>query len=217
MARQADSYAIREIVIEEEYAFLKPILENIPVPVVIDMGANIGLFSLYVFALQPRAKVVAFEPARGTFDILARNQRLNPDLSWDIQRYAGWGEDGEVLFQSEKLSTGSHIGFNGSGDEEVPAITLETLLRRHLPDTRVDLLKVDIEGAEEAFLAGSAHLLPAISHLLVEVHPERCRLDRVVASLRGHYRCLYRMPGRQSQKPLVLASKNKYPLPEFPS
>lgn len=215
IARQADSYAIREIVIEEEYAFIKLILENIPAPVVIDLGANIGLFSLYVFVLKPQARVVAFEPARDTFEILARNRRLNPGLSWEIQRYAGWGEDGEVRFQSESLSTSSHIGFNGSGGEVVPAITLETLLQEHLPDTRVDLLKVDIEGAEEAFLAGSAHLLPAIGHLLVEVHPQRCRLDRVMASLRGHYQYLYRVPGRQSQKPLLLGSNQEYPLPEF--
>jgi len=92
--------------------------------------------------------------------------------------------------------------------------SLETLCQRHV-GADVDLMKVDIEGAEEAAICGHERALARVANLVVELHPDLCRHDRVVASLRGSYEFLYRVPGRRSSKPLLLASRSRRPFPEY--
>jgi hypothetical protein len=76
-------------------------------------------------------------------------------------------------------------------------------------------MKMDIEGAEEAVLCGSETALRSVDRLVVEVHPQLCDQDWVIAVLRSTYDFLYRIPGRRSAKPLLLASHQPYPFPDY--
>src|SRR3989442_341315 len=65
----------------------------------------------------------------------------------------------------------------------VPAITLDSYFERHVR-SRVDLLKVDVEGAEDAVLRGGKAALAAVENVVLELHPGLCDGAGVVARLR---------------------------------
>ena len=211
-ARPADVNALGEVLVAREYAFVDEILAPFEAPTVLDLGANIGLFSLVCLSARRRADVLALEPAPATFELLRRNARRNPALRWRTLRGALWSRDGEIGFESRDHSTASRV--SPGAREVAPAITLETLCARHV-GSRIDLMKVDIEGAEEAAICGRERALEPVANLIVELHPNLCRHERVVASLRGAYEFLYRIPGRRSSKPLLLASRSRRPFPEY--
>jgi hypothetical protein len=125
-----------------------------------------------------------------------------------------WKENGSVYFENKAHSTSSRIGFDGGGNEVVPAINLDSLLTDYIKVT-VDIMKMDIEGAEETVLTGKEALLEKVDHIIVEIHPYLCNQDHVVGVLRRAYSYLYRIPGRASAKPLILAARRPYPFPEY--
>ena len=59
----------------EDHCYDGPTLPE--APFIVDAGANIGLFSLYMKQKYPQSKILAFEPAPETFDILCRNLTLH--------------------------------------------------------------------------------------------------------------------------------------------
>ncbi len=209
-ARFLDWAAVQEVALAQEYGFIRSLLPGGAAPKIVDVGANIGMFSMYALSLWPQATVYAVEPSRRTFELLQRNRRANARCAWQVFRYAVWSGDGEVRFENRRFSTSSRVGDATTGDELVPAIGLPALLSRLAP-TPVDLLKMDVEGAEEAALCGHEALLRDVAHLVVEVHPQLCDHDRVVACLRSAYDHLYRIPGRGSDKPLLLATRRPQP------
>ena len=120
-----------------------------------------------------------------------------------------WSRDGEVSFnEDEKASTGHHIDLSGTARprSNVPALSLSTLLREHVKSD-VDLLKVDIEGAEEAVLCEDPALLRSVGAVTAEIHPDRCNQRRVLDVLQDAYEYVYAVQGRRSSKPLVLAAR----------
>ncbi|HEX6977943.1 MAG TPA: FkbM family methyltransferase [Alphaproteobacteria bacterium] len=213
VARWRDWPGVEEVMIGREYAFIDRLL-NRQSPVIVDLGANIGAFSLYVFSLCPEAVVHALEPSAATFQVLARNADLNAGLQWHCARYAAWRDDTTVRFSNATSSTGSHVS-EADGDEAVPTLGLASVLAR-AGAPFVDLMKIDIEGSEEAFLVGQEALLARIGAIIIEIHPNRCREENVIRTLRGAFPYLHRIPGRKSTKPLILASRTRHDdLPAF--
>jgi FkbM family methyltransferase len=203
-ARSCDWDALNEVLIEDEYGELRSHLEVTPSPVVLDLGANIGTFALFSFSVSPHAAVHSFEPSADTFAVLEGNRARNPQCDWHVQRAAGWGEDGTVSFSASAASTAGRVDAGGS--ESVPAMSLATILARC--GGRIDVAKIDIEGAEEPLICGGAFALQRIETLVVELHPDRCDAARVAATLRESYGRLFRIPGRRSSKPLLLATRS---------
>jgi FkbM family methyltransferase len=208
--RWCDWWAVHEVLLKKEYDIANVCLSNSVAPVVLDLGANIGSFSLYVFSVFPAARVYAYEASAQTMQLLTETRRLNSTLNWTIENAAAWREDGSVSFETTALSPSGHVSVNGS--ECVRAVSLETIL---LQTGNVDLMKVDIEGAEEALLAGKESGLLAIKNLIVELHPQKCKTDAVVGTLKSSFPNLYRLNRKGSGKPLVLATRQKFDLPPY--
>jgi FkbM family methyltransferase len=131
---------------------------------VIDAGAHVGLFSL--IAAQRADRVVALEPDPINHDVLAINRRMNRADRIVIEHAALWSNDGEMPFRTSWHSTGGSLGQDG--ELRVATRSLDSLIAEH---GDVDLLKLDIEGAE-------FQVLPSASEL--------GRVDRIVAEL--HFR-----------------------------
>lgn len=214
--RPTDWFGLEEIILQQEYSFAESVFSGSSPATVVDLGANIGLFSIYAFSLWPSVTVHSVEPSWRTYRILERNRIANPDLNWHVYHYAAWCSEGEMRFVNSEYSTGGRIGDNDTGDEIVPTIGLSALLSSYVR-TPVDLMKMDIEGAEEAVLSGSQSNLQSVKRLIVEVHPQRCDLVQVVSVLRTAYEFLYQIPGRRSSKPLLLATRQPYPFPDYQS
>jgi FkbM family methyltransferase len=200
--RPTDWCAFEEILLEDEYGVVPSLLGGTDAPVVLDLGANVGLFASYVLARWPAARLWSVEAAPTTFAMLRRNREANPALAWTVVHAAVTGRDGEVAFREAAVST---TGRAGAGDTLVRSSTLATLLR--MVDAPVDLAKIDIEASEEEVLVTAP--LSGVRAVLVEIHPARCDASRVLDALATRYRHRYRLGSRRSTKPVVLATDER--------
>lgn len=144
-----------------------------PGGVVVDVGANVGAFTLLALAMQSRLRVVAVEPDEANATILEANVELN-----------GWAERVDVHRVALHEDEGrAHLEGNGGGveaivdvDGDVPVWTMAHLLgvsRDGGNAFDVDFLKLDCEGAEYAIVASMRrdNLLARVRWLGLEFHP----------------------------------------------
>jgi FkbM family methyltransferase len=108
---------------------------------VVDLGANIGLFGVYIRRAFPGARVTAVEPHPANVEVLRRTVAANDEDEWRLVEACAAVRDGTVPFTIAEV-TDSRIGERGDASIEVPAVDVFGLLGE------VDLLKIDIEGGE---------------------------------------------------------------------
>jgi FkbM family methyltransferase len=204
-ARSLDLFAIQEVLIDREYDTLGRFLRRHPSPTVLDLGANVGAFAAFVFDLCPEAEVQSVEPSPDTFALLDENRRRNPSFRWDAVHAAVWIREGTVSFASAGPSTGRRLVIAPSA-HQVPAVTLDTLLTRlSRRSGRVNVLKIDIEGAEGAVLAATGSRLHLVDVLIVEIHPPEADEASVRRLLSEWFNVIETIPGRASAKPVLVA------------
>jgi FkbM family methyltransferase len=143
---------------------------------VIDAGANWGYFALVAgAAVGPHGRVIALEPDPRQQARLGRNLELNNFRHVEALASAAADRAGETRLTGyadgdDNQGTSSIVGGNGSKDAfVVPTIALDQLAGA----SPVDIVKIDVEGAEDLVLDGmrdglSAHRYRAI---LLELHP----------------------------------------------
>jgi FkbM family methyltransferase len=163
-----------------------------PDPFIVDGGSNIGMSVLFFKALYPAARVLAFEPAAPAHSLLARNVKANRLEDVDVQRAALGREDGEVSFYEDPHDPAT---FRMSTRPERIAGAETSVTQRRLSNLipgEVDLLKLDVEGAEDDVLAELADsgAIARVSQLVVEYHhqldPQRDFLGAFLERLRDH-------------------------------
>lgn len=139
-----------------------------PGDVVVDAGANVGIFTLAAAtAATHSGRVYAFEPHPRTFKYLQRHLADNRASHVKAFNVALGDKEGAVHFSDNLLSDDiNHVASEGI---EVPVKRLDALVNEH-----VDLLKVDVEGYEKLTLEGAASLLPQVQCMLIEVEQEKC-------------------------------------------
>ena len=144
---------------------------------VVDLGANVGLFT--VLAARHGARVLAVEAQSGFVDEIQRHARLNDCTDRVTVEVGLLGAGTGVFADAGRLRTASHYG------SQPPPLTLAELLRRHRVD-RVDLLKVDIEGAEFGLFDGDLGWLARVRRIAMEVHAEFGDPARLARRLADH-------------------------------
>jgi FkbM family methyltransferase len=155
-------------------------IDSLPAPVgtVVDLGANIGMFSLCAASVAER--VVAVEPVGSN---LAMAERILAEGGVrdkvSLHRAAVCGASGGTIrvFASPCFPAGNSIfqqhtsHWGQSHHEDVPTLSIADLFAREQIE-RCSLLKCDIEGAEfDAFEAVPLSLLHRIDRIVMEVHP----------------------------------------------
>jgi len=151
-----------------------PYLENKKDAVVIDIGANIGLFSLY--AAKYAKQVFALEPAEQHFDTLNRMIIYNKLTNVKPIKKALYFENSKLPFYHNDTnqtmwSLYANVQHGNDQPEMVETITLEDLLKEEKID-HVDLLKLDCEGSEGEILGGKAfaNVADKIDTIVLETH-----------------------------------------------
>jgi FkbM family methyltransferase len=127
-----------------------------------DIGGNIGYFSMLMSKLANNGKVHVFEPIPLNASLIAVNANLNNFDNIIINNVAVGSESGECQFSVSMDSAYSSMKATGRIAEEksitVPMITINDYLQaNHV--TKVDILKVDVEGAEGAIIDAASSLL----------------------------------------------------------
>lgn len=147
-----------------------------PGDVVLDVGANLGWYSMVVDRLAAGVcRTFAFEPDPRNFALLSKNIALNGITSVTPCNLAvGEGSGTLALHRHGVKNTGRHsaLPINNGETVEVPVTTLDAFWReRGLGDAPVRLLKMDIEGYEAVALRGARQVLTRCEWALVEHTP----------------------------------------------
>lgn len=204
--RGFDALALREVLSDAEYAFATPRLQARSQPIVLDIGAHIGSFAIWLSANFPQAHILSVEADPDTFAVLERNVAglVSRGIAWHAVHAAAWHESGGMLQFSRSGPSMSHR-ISEHGEVAVPSVTLGELMSRIAGDNgMIDLMKVDIEGSEEAFLCAEPGLLKRVRCVIVELHPYLCDAARVRNMLGDIYDQIEEMQSRASSKPLLL-------------
>jgi len=214
----------------ETLAVLVRLLRRSPVsPTIFDVGANTGYYTLTSLAISPAARVHAFEPVQHIVRALSENvsnNRLTANVR--INACAVTDRSGSVALHVPEETWGNATlsvdGFRGLRGhlEHVAAVTLDEYAAEHEIE-RIDVLKIDVEGHENAVLSGARRVMtqqrPAV---LCECLPELdadalngllrefgykafhlrsngpVQVDRVAADRTGRFKNYLLLPAEQS-------------------
>jgi FkbM family methyltransferase len=145
---------------KDETAFFKHNIKT--TDICMDVGGNVGFFSLLFSSLASSGMVHVFEPIRLNASLIRTNAALNAFSNIIVNECAVGAEEGSATFSVSVDSAYSSIKNTGrvatAEAIEVPITTIDTYMRLHSL-SRVDVLKVDVEGAEELVVDGAAGLL----------------------------------------------------------
>lgn len=172
----------REIFVRECYSPPLPLGER---PHILDLGANIGIASLYFLTRWPRARLTALEPNPRAFALLTRNlsPAAFPTAEIRVEAAALSTAEGTVEFTvpvGNPTAVYASISQRGACGQMTERVTVPTVDASRLFAAPADLVKLDIEGHEYPVLE---HALPAanmVRSLIIEfheihAHEERCR------------------------------------------
>ena len=142
----------------------------------VDVGANVGYFSaIGADLVGPQGSVIAFEPVPRYCERLGRLRQLNPGFEIRVRSVAvGQAQGTAEIF----INQDDNIGANSLVREAVPhpadPVVVDVVRLDDSLDTRVDLIKMDIEGFEIPALRGLGDRLPAIGRppILCEFNPQ---------------------------------------------
>lgn len=167
----SDFAVIHEVLVENEYG---PVLDVVPkdAGLIVDLGANVGISCRVWRRAFPRATVVCVEPDAGNFKVLEANAKAAggdvrcvqvcvSDKPGTVQLMAGGAGEWAIRMAKE----------GEKGYAQVEAVRLDTLLDRLKLAGPIDLLKIDIEGAERALFEdrASAGWLSRVRVMVVEL------------------------------------------------
>lgn len=134
-------------------------------PLILDCGANVGISVLYFKRLFPKSRVICFEPDPNILGCLEVNLEKNDIQGVECVKKAVWTTNAGVNFRTDGADGGA-IVTNGNA-VHLPSIRLKDELLKH---DHIDLLKIDIEGAETEVIMDLAEALQRVKYLYVEYH-----------------------------------------------
>ena len=175
----SDIKIFEQIFVSQDYALPIKISPNF----IIDGGANIGLASVFFRKKYPNATILAIEPEKTNCDILRKNLKFYNQIK--IIEAGLWPRNGFLLTKDKQVE---HAAFQtieckekpDQNDGVIKAITLSSILEEfNYPD--VDILKLDIEGAEREVFSDYKDWLHKVNLLIVELHGESTEFEQAIS------------------------------------
>lgn len=151
----------KEIFLEEIYKFES---KN-PAPVIYDCGANVGTSILYFKQHHPQARITAFEADKNVYKCVASNLKKNNVSDVNLINKAVWTHNDGVNFSSDGADGGA-ISSSGKS-APIASARLRDFLAK---EQTIDMLKIDIEGAETDVVLDCADELHRVQNIFIEFH-----------------------------------------------
>jgi FkbM family methyltransferase len=161
---------------------------------VVDVGANIGLHTVFLASrVSPGGRVLALEPEPANFGYLEANVQRNGLTNVELFMVGAGARGGTLRLHLVPGTVGGHTAaeIDGGSSIDVEVVRLDDLLRDKV--TRIDLMKLDVEGYEAQVLDGFRETLARDRPLLlIEFSPpllRRCgtRPEELLATLQSIY------------------------------
>lgn len=172
-------------------------------PVIIDCGANVGVSVLYFKRLYPNSIIEAFEPDPAIASYLKKNLLANKVENVNLHQKAIWKDDKGVDFGVEGADGGS-VFLKGKKSMRVETVRLKDILSLYKD---IDLLKIDIEGAEVEVIKDCNEDLKKVKYLFIEYHSwvsNKQELDELLSTLTVNgFRYYMHSVGAQTLKPFL--------------
>ena len=165
----ADDSIVAEIFLLREYALIEPELKRAKT-VVLDIGAHKGYFALYVRALNETVPILCYEPEEVNYAALKKHLEQNKIQGVVTKNAAVADREGTLLLNvSEDSHNHSLVVAPGTTvQKKVTATTLEKIVNKF---EKVDVLKMDIEGAEfQIFENLASSVFKKIGVIFMEYH-----------------------------------------------
>ena len=143
---------------------------NVPVDpkIIIDLGANVGLASVYFANRFPNAKICALEPNDENYAVACKNVKEYANVK--MVHGAIWNTAEKIHLIDKGYGEASFMVESGPGTNSVNAYTVKTVMEM-MKTNFIDILKIDIEGTEkEIFETGYEEWLPLTKIIIVETH-----------------------------------------------
>ena len=141
-----------------------------------DVGANIGVYSLYCAYVHPESKILAFEPHKPNFFRLLDNIRLNGIKNIESFRYCVGDKTGHMDFCGVSDEIGSTGGQMMDTCEigEVACWSLDDFIIHGFYSPNPNHIKIDIDGQEQKVVRGMTQTLKSslLRSVLIEVEPQ---------------------------------------------
>jgi FkbM family methyltransferase len=158
---------------------------------VMDLGANVGVATRLFASAYPAAKIFAVEPDAENLTVLNRNvSALARAARCNVCRAAVWDRDGTLSLTPpprgiEYNAIRATEGDGGPGANVVDGFSMDSLVRRSgFP--QIDLLKVDVEGAESRMFQGNLHWLDRVGMIAIEFHGDSRHESGFDAAMKAH-------------------------------
>lgn len=170
----SDILTFNEVLLDQVY---KTVLSHVPeCKTVIDLGANIGLSSIFFAAHYPGCRIFAVEPNPSSNGMLNINlNKLISEGRCATLRAAVWGTERDLqadpTLESEHYSVFSMVERSSArlADSGITGMPITQIIERSGFD-HIDLLKVDIEGAETELFKGDVNWLKRVGCIAIEFH-----------------------------------------------
>lgn len=173
----SDLAAALNNIVRREYGQMQP---SRPPEVLVDAGAYIGDTSVFFLNRFPSLRAYALEPNPDTLKLTRKNLSAYGARAMVIPAALS-AQEGKVSFGGNQM--GAQIG--DDGHHIVTTTTIPALLAQ-IPEGRIDILKMDIEGAEhDIFCAEIGEWLPKVGLLIVETHGSHIT-DNLYTVLESH-------------------------------
>ena len=180
---KGDLHSIREVWFEEAYRL--PFDE--PSGALLDLGANIGMTSVWLWRRCRFTQAVAVEPDPRNAAVLRRNLELNGVNARVVEAAIG-SYQGVARFELNQASNLGSVSESSAGKNsaEVPMTTVNALMKE-LGIERWGLAKIDIEGGEAALLKDQTEWLDRTGAIIIELHPQHVDCDEMARAITAHH------------------------------
>lgn len=163
----SDLEVFKEIFADKQYLYALNLLEK--AETIMDLGANVGLSIVNFKTRYPDAKIIAVEPDCDNYNSCIQNTSFFENVF--VEQKAIWYQSQSLeLFDNGKGEYALSVISNGGLRSLVDGISMKDLFEKYNVET-IDLLKIDIEGAEfNLFSAGENEWLKKVDCIIIELH-----------------------------------------------
>jgi len=199
-------WQFKEIFADENYKFKTDSVK----PVIFDCGANIGVSCLYFSKNYPGSKIIAFEADPAIVKILRTNLETNNVNNVEVIDKAVWINDEDISLSIEGAD-GATV-YSNINSIKVKSVRLKNLLEN---EQKIDLLKMDIEGAEQDVIIDCGNSLKCVRNIFIEYHSingVEQKLSEILNVLEENKFRYFIKPVNDREKPFLNRSNKNNPM-----